>query len=151
MPQSPVLSSGSQRESIGAATFPSILSEGLTVTGTLTSSGEIHIEGSVEGDVRGDIIVIGKKANICGSLFAKKAIVRGRVVGNIYAQNVLLTAGSQIKGDTIHKVIAIEIGAKFEGSCRNSDYPLEVAPGSGELPSGEFSVSRINACLRIAG
>jgi cytoskeletal protein CcmA (bactofilin family) len=42
---------------------PSIISADLVVSGTLTSTGDIQIDGRVEGDVRSAGLVIGDKAS----------------------------------------------------------------------------------------
>src|SRR5476651_544677 len=58
---------------------PSIISSDLVVNGTLTSTGELHIEGQVEGDIRSAALVIGEMALIHGEVVAEDVTVRGRV------------------------------------------------------------------------
>src|ERR1043165_8577650 len=68
-----------------APSAPSIISADLTVQGTVTSAGDIQIDGAVEGDVRAGGLVIGDKAIIQGQIFANEVTVRGRVQGSIRA------------------------------------------------------------------
>ena len=77
-------------------TVPSIISADLTVTGTLVSSGDIQIDGIVEGDVRSVGLVIGEKAEIHGEILAEDLTVRGRVMGRIRARKVQLSATSHV-------------------------------------------------------
>ena len=105
-------------------TVPSIISADLTVTGTLVSSGDIQIDGVVEGDVRSVGLVIGEKAEIHGEILAEDIIVRGRVMGRIRAHKVQLSSTSHVEGDILHEAFAVEAGAFFEGNCRHSDNPL---------------------------
>ncbi len=105
-------------------TAPSIISADLTVTGTLVSSGDIQIDGVVEGDVRSVGLVIGEKAEIHGEILAEDITVRGRVIGRIRARKVQLSATSHVEGDILHEAFAVEAGAFFEGNCRHSDNPL---------------------------
>jgi cytoskeletal protein CcmA (bactofilin family) len=111
-----------KRPSRGMA--PSIISSDLTVRGTLTSTGDIQIDGSIEGDVRSVGLVIGEKAEIHGEIFAEDVTIRGRVIGQIHARKVLLAATSHVEGDILHEAFAVEAGAFFEGNCRHSDNPL---------------------------
>src|ERR1019366_3205223 len=49
-----------------SGTAPSIVSTDLTVTGTLNTSGDMQVDGIVEGDVRSVGLVIGERAEIHG-------------------------------------------------------------------------------------
>jgi cytoskeletal protein CcmA (bactofilin family) len=106
------------------ATVPSIVSADVIVTGTFVSSGDIQIEGIVQGDVRSVGLVIGEKAEVHGEVVAEELIVRGRVVGRIRARKVQLSATSHVEGDIVHAAFSVEAGAFFEGNCRHSDNPL---------------------------
>ena len=97
---------------------PSVLSSDLTVTGN------IQIEGTVEGDVRAHQLVVGDSATIKGEIVGDEVIVHGRVVGRVRGLKVRLTATARVEGDIIHKTIAIESGAHFEGSVQRQDDPL---------------------------
>jgi cytoskeletal protein CcmA (bactofilin family) len=103
---------------------PSIISADLTVTGTLTSTGDIQIDGRIEGDVHSAGLVIGDKAYINGEILAEEVTVRGRVHGSIRARKVLLCSTSHVEGNILHEAFAVETGAFFEGNCRHADNPL---------------------------
>jgi cytoskeletal protein CcmA (bactofilin family) len=103
---------------------PSIISADLVVNGALTSSGDMQIDGKVEGDVRSAGLVIGEKAEIHGEIFAEDLTVRGKVIGRIRARKVQLCSTSHVEGDILHEAFAVEAGAFFEGNIRHSDNPL---------------------------
>jgi cytoskeletal protein CcmA (bactofilin family) len=103
---------------------PSIISADMVINGTITSTGDIQIDGRIEGDVRSVGLVIGDKAEIHGEVLAEDVTVRGKVVGKIRARKVLLAATSHVAGDIMHEAFAVESGAFFEGNCRHSDNPL---------------------------
>ncbi len=103
---------------------PSILSSDLTVTGNLVTSGDIQIEGTVEGDIRAHLLTVGEGATVKGECVADDVVVNGRVVGCVRGLKVRLTASARVEGDIIHKTIAIESGAHFEGSVKREDDPL---------------------------
>jgi len=108
----------------GRSAAPSIISSDLVVNGTLTSSGDIQVDGRVEGDVRSAGLVVGDKAYIHGEVLAEDITVRGRVQGSIRARKVLLCATSHVEGNILHEAFAVETGAFFEGNCRHADNPL---------------------------
>ena len=108
---------------------PSIISADLTVTGTLTSTGDIQVDGRVEGDVQSAGLVIGDKAFIHGDVMAEEVTIRGRVQGSVRARKVLLASTCHVEGNILHEAFAVETGAFFEGNCRHADNPLaEEAP-----------------------
>ena len=103
---------------------PSIISADLIVNGTLISTGDIQIDGRVEGDVHSAGLVIGDKAFIHGEILAEEVTIRGRVQGSIRARKVLLCATSHVEGNILHEAFAVETGAFFEGNCRHAENPL---------------------------
>ena len=72
---------------------PSIVSSDLCVSGSLNTSGDMQIDGVVEGDVRTVGLVIGEKAEVHGEIWAEDLTIRGKVIGRIHARKVLLATG----------------------------------------------------------
>jgi len=102
----------------------SVLSADLHVVGNVKTSGDIQVEGTVEGDIRAHLLTIGETATIKGEVVADDIVVNGRVIGRVRGLKVRLTATARVEGDIIHKTIAIESGAHFEGSVQRQDDPL---------------------------
>ncbi|MCP3970499.1 MAG: polymer-forming cytoskeletal protein [Rhodobacteraceae bacterium] len=102
----------------------STLSSDLTITGNLKTSGDIQVEGTVEGDIRAHLLTVGDSATIKGEVVADDVVVNGRIVGRVRGLKVRLTSTARVEGDIIHKTIAIESGAHFEGSVQRQDDPL---------------------------
>ncbi|MEM6622411.1 MAG: polymer-forming cytoskeletal protein [Pseudomonadota bacterium] len=109
---------------------PSLLSNDLTIKGNVASSGDIQIEGTIEGDVRAHLLTVGESATIRGEVIADDVVVNGRVIGRVRGLKVRLTSTAKVEGDIVHKTIAIESGAHFEGSVQRQEDPLNQG-GSG--------------------
>ncbi len=103
---------------------PSLLSNDLFIKGNLTTSGDIQIEGEVEGNIRANLLTIGKEAKIKGEINSDELIINGHVSGTIRSKKVTLSSSAKVEGDIIHQTIAIETGAHFEGSIEKTDNPL---------------------------
>ena len=103
---------------------PSIIGEDLTITGNVTSKGEIQVDGEIQGDIHCGSLLLGDKSQVMGSVIAEDVVVRGRVTGSIRGLRVTLQAQSHVEGDIFHQSLAIEQGAYFEGKSRRSDDPL---------------------------
>ncbi|RMA42478.1 bactofilin family protein [Rhodophyticola porphyridii] len=102
----------------------STLSADLTIVGNLRTSGDIQVEGHVQGDIRAHLLTVGESATIEGEVVADDIVVTGRVVGRVRGLKVRLTSTARVEGDIIHKTIAIESGAHFEGSVQRQEDPL---------------------------
>ncbi len=126
-PAKPTSSSAAPAPAAKPKPSPSVLSSDLTVTGNLVTSGDIQIEGTVEGDIRAHLLTVGESATVKGECVADDVVVNGRVVGCVRGIKVRLTAQARVEGDIIHKTIAIESGAHFEGSVKREDDPLSGA------------------------
>src|SRR5580698_6181698 len=79
-----------QQKSLRSAATPAIISSDITVNGNLISSGEIRVDGRVEGDIRCATLSVGDEASIHGEIVTEQATIRGRVLGTIRARKILL-------------------------------------------------------------
>ncbi|MFN4101382.1 MAG: polymer-forming cytoskeletal protein, partial [Pararhodobacter sp.] len=102
----------------------SVLSADLQISGNLRTSGDVVIEGVVDGDIRAHLLTVGESATIRGEIVADDIVINGRVIGRVRGLKVRLTSTARVEGDIIHKTIAIESGAHFEGSVQRQDDPL---------------------------
>ena len=124
---------------------PSIISSDLVIKGNLETTGDMQIEGTIEGDIRSHLLTIGQNALVRGEIVADDVVVNGRVVGRLRAQKIRLSSTARVEGDILHKNIAIESGAQFEGSVQRSEDPISqgaggprkiAAPGSATMSVG---------------
>lgn len=134
------ISVSSQKRLSGRAA-PSIISNDLVIIGTLTSTGEIQIDGRVDGDIRSGSVTIGEKANFEGEIVAEECTIRGRVQGTVRARKVHLLSTCHMEGTILHEALSVEVGAFFEGSCRHCADPLAEVAGKPE-PRPTFEPKR---------
>ena len=121
----------------GGRSAPSIISADRLVQGTRTSQGDMQIDGTVEGDIRSVTLMIGNGATVKGEIVAEEVVVRGRVEGRIRARRVQLDATAVVVGDILQEQLTVAAGATFEGSCRRSNDPLNLA-----APTPQISLSK---------
>jgi len=104
-----------------ARVAPSLISTDLEIDGNLKTSGEVQIDGTVDGDVVCGKLMIGEKAVITGQIEANEVVIRGRVTGQVKAGSVYLAKTARVTGDVWHDSLAIEAGAFLEGHCKRND------------------------------
>ena len=110
----------------------SVLSSDLHITGNVKTTGDVQIEGTIEGDIRAHLLTVGEGATVKGEVTADDVVVNGRIVGRVRGLKVRLTSTARVEGDIIHKTIAIESGAHFEGSVQRQDDPLSATGGKAQ-------------------
>ncbi|HTT85046.1 MAG TPA: polymer-forming cytoskeletal protein [Rhizomicrobium sp.] len=96
----------------------SVISKALKITGELESTEDIHIEGEVDGDIRGVGVKIGHNAKVKGTVYGEEVEVAGTVIGKVEARKVVIASTGHMSGDVVHQDIRIESGAYIDGHCR---------------------------------
>jgi len=129
----------------------STIGEDLTITGNVTSKGELHLNGRVLGDVHCVALVLGENAQLEGNVVAEDVMVRGRIVGSVRARRVSLQANSHVEGNLFHKSLSLEQGTHFEGESCPSDDPLSIPAAPQQDHNGPDAVKpreRANGFIR---
>jgi len=103
---------------------PSIIGTDVVIQGNLVTSGDLQVDGTIQGDVRATAVVIGPQGAVHGELAAEEVAVRGRVIGPIRGLRVRVFSGAHVDGDIVHDSLAVETGAFCQGSIRRSEEPL---------------------------
>ena len=113
----------------------------------MASSGDIQIEGTIEGDVRAHLLTVGESATIRGEVIADDVVVNGRVIGRVRGLKVRLTSSAKVEGDIVHKTIAIESGAHFEGSVQRQEDPLSESNNKSKSPRSKADSDSESAAI----
>jgi cytoskeletal protein CcmA (bactofilin family) len=93
-----------------------------SLVGKLTTEGDVHVQGTVEGEVTaaGDVW-IEDKATVKANVEGRNVQVRGDLEGDLVAKDRLLLAGSgSVQGNVRVRRLAIEDGATLNGNVNMS-------------------------------
>lgn len=115
------------------AAGPSIISADVKMKGSISSQGELQIDGVIEGDVRASALTIGDTGAVKGEVIAESVVVRGTIEGRIRGRKVQLCSGAKVRGDIFHASLAIEPNAVFEGAVKHAQDPTADQP-AGPIP-----------------
>ena len=101
------------------AVMPTLIGDGLSITGNLKGDNEIQIDGVLEGNVKCRVLTIGDSGKVNGKVNAEKVVIGGSFIGQIKAVAVSLTNSAKVQGDiTVRDGLSIENGGQFEGQCK---------------------------------
>ena len=100
-----------------APSKPSVINPELKVVGDLHCTGEVRIEGTVEGQITAQTVTVGEGAQVSGPIRADMVRVSGSINGQIEGNTVILASTASVNGDVVHKSLSVEAGAQLEGHC----------------------------------
>src|SRR5882724_5250606 len=92
----PSMPSDGAKAPMKKASVPSIISPDLRVNGDLVCSGDIQVDGWIEGDIQSRNVVIGESATVHGAIQAENVRICGTVNGQIRADNVTLERSARV-------------------------------------------------------
>jgi len=101
----------------GEGSQQSVITSEVEIKGTIKSSGSVHIDGKLEGDLicEGDAS-IGKSASIKGTVTAVSVSIEGTINGSINAQDkIAMKSTANIHGDIRAKRLSVDDGVTFIG------------------------------------
>jgi len=93
----------------------SILSAGTRLTGDLVSSGDVTVEGTIDGSIKCRSLTLCGQPEIKGIVEAETAHVGGTFSGELRANKVILNKSARMHGDIYQDILEIHTGAEFEG------------------------------------
>ena len=120
-PTMPAGANGDSGDSAKLTGVPSIISPDLKIIGDLKSSGDIQIDGRVEGDINSRLLTVGEQATVEGCIVAETVRISGTVLGQVRAKTVHLDKKARVTGDITHEILTMEAGAFFEGQIRRME------------------------------
>lgn len=112
------------------------IARGTTIRGSIRGDGDLDLHGYVEGTVTlGGELQIGETALVKSDVSAKRVIVRGAVLGNLSATElIVLEPGSRVVGDVGAPQIGIRPGALVRGNVATGG-PLKPRPSQVAAPA----------------
>tara|TARA_A100001391_G_scaffold199260_1_gene181973 strand:- start:1129 stop:1512 length:384 start_codon:yes stop_codon:yes gene_type:complete len=104
----------------GNSTF-SVFGSDTAITGDIKASADLHIDGSVEGDISCSSLVQGETSTVKGAIEAESARLAGTIEGSIAARELVILKTAKITGDVFYDALTIEQGAQVEGRFAHRD------------------------------
>ena len=95
-----------------------VVGKGLVISGEITGSESLFIDGKVEGSINlpGNRVTVGRNGQVTSTITAREIVILGKVRGNVAASDrVDIRAEGALTGDVNAARISIEDGAFFKG------------------------------------
>lgn len=103
------------------------------IRGDLNSRGTLRIDGTIEGRVRADWVVVGEPGTIRGDVVCRGVVVGGKVEGTIHSSELVdIKTKGQVFGEVYTARLTVSGGGVLEG--RSYMIQSKETDGSGVLP-----------------
>ena len=100
----------------------SLISETVSVEGTINSSGAIDVAGLVKGPVYSKEIIIRETGSITGTLEADHVEIHGHLDGKVSGQDIVIGSTGTVKGDIeFGNNLKTENGADIDGYIKKTN------------------------------
>lgn len=121
--------------------FETVLGANCVIEGTLSSSGNVRLDGTFAGtlDIKGNVL-IGETAKITADVDAHNISIAGAVRGNVTGNKVQILRTGRVWGDINVKALTTEEGAFIDGKITMRGHAVnqpaieEVAPPAKDAP-----------------
>ena len=94
---------------------PSIISEGFTFEGTITSDGILNIAGTVRGKITAKSVLIDSSGQVDGELNSEQLVIKGQLKGDVNCDDLNVGPLAHVDGNISYKFIHIQRGGKVAG------------------------------------
>jgi len=94
-----------------------VIGEGVTVSGKFVVPGRAVINGSLEGDLQADEILVGAQGKLVGNIKVRKADVFGEIHDTLLAsEHLIIRSTGRVNGNASYGEIEIERGGLVQGA-----------------------------------
>ncbi|MGC1271371.1 MAG: polymer-forming cytoskeletal protein [Croceibacterium sp.] len=113
--QSPAKPQAAGARSVANGSTFSVIGTDVAIRGDIHASADLHVDGSVTGDLTCARLVQGEASLIEGAIVADSARLAGTVKGTITARELVILKSARIEGDVHYEALTIEQGASVDG------------------------------------
>jgi cytoskeletal protein CcmA (bactofilin family) len=108
------------KEVVNNGSSHNMIAAGTKIVGNIITETDIRIDGELDGELNcQNKIIVGTTGVITGVVNCSSADVMGKIEGKIVSSELTsLKATASFKGDIVTKIISIEPGATFTGTCK---------------------------------
>jgi len=146
-----------KNKKVNSTRIETLVGKNTCVTGDLTFTGGLHVEGRIEGNVQaGDessVLILSEDGLIRGDVHVPNTILNGQIEGDVYSSDhVELAPRARITGNVYYNLIEMSIGATLNGNLIHQqggkpklEYKEEEGAGSEEPKSSEDKAPSVSS------
>ena len=131
--------SNSRKPANPPADSTTLIAAGTAIKGDIVFSGRLHVDGKVEGAIRGDsaqaMLTLSEHAVVTGEVQAPHIVINGAITGDVTASERLeLASNARVEGNVYYKVLEMSAGAQINGKMVHRAEPPKQLSGPDNKP-----------------
>ncbi len=115
----------------------SIIGKEMTMVGDICFKGKLRLDGTINGNVRGDFLILGATGNVTGDIEVANFTCQGQVDGNVNVKKLHVIKDGTINGRVETSDLSVESGAALNGEIKSCSKDLRLVPGT-SIPEKEW-------------
>ena len=110
-----------KKKTFSSVRIDTLIGQGTEITGDISFSGGLHIDGIVRGNVKGEadgttMLILSEFGEVEGEINVPSMVLNGKVTGDVHSSiRVELASKSRISGSVYYNLIEMSIGAEVNG------------------------------------
>ncbi|MDB4142060.1 polymer-forming cytoskeletal protein [Akkermansiaceae bacterium] len=130
-----------------------ILSNDVTITGSVRFTNDLLVDGKIEGEISSEgALTVAENAIIKAEIKTKSVVIYGKVHGNIVAgDRIEIKSGAEMVGDVKAATLSIEPGAIFVGKSEVGTPSAQPKPAQKSTPQGNGNSNKPQQNQQRAG
>ena len=104
-----------QDRQTASGAISSIIAKKMRITGEIAFKGKTRIDGILEGNIKGEYLILSESGRIHGNLVLDTLVCHGSIKGDIEANTITVHKTASIRGKIASGNLTVEPGASIEG------------------------------------
>ena len=119
-------------------TISSLVDRNMTITGELSFQGKARIDGTVNGNIEGEHLILSQSGRVNGDIKVATFVCHGTMEGNVTADTLTARKSCSIRGKVSATNLVVEPGASLDSKIKTSsgDGPESINSASYALGRG---------------
>ena len=110
-----------------------LIATGTQIKGDVQFSGRLHVDGKIDGAIRGDgpqaMLTLSAHASVTGEVQAPHIVIDGAITGDVTASERLeLASNARVEGNVYYKLLEMSAGAQINGKMVHRAEPPRQLP-----------------------
>lgn len=119
------------------AKVTSIIGKEMRIVGDVSFKGKLRLDGKVEGNIKGEYLILGESGSISGDVAGDVFVCSGYVKGNINVKKLHVFKGGTINGKVESTDLEVESGSVLNGEVKSRSKDIRLVPGT-SIPEEEW-------------
>lgn len=104
----------------------SIIGQDMVLTGDLEFKSKIQVDGTINGNLKGNTLVLSAAGRIIGDIEAESISCYGKIDGNIKAGSLFLKKSGVVNGRIETSDLSVESGGILNGEIKSSQHTADL-------------------------